>query len=142
MKIEIYDSLPDAAAEVRKNVFINEQGFKEEFDDIDEMAVHIVMFNEKDRPIATCRLFKRSDEYILGRLAVIMEYRGKGIGEKMIEEAERYISQQKNEYISSKLVLHAQCRVRGFYEKMGFDAYGNEDEDEGCPHIWMQKNIV
>lgn len=37
--------------------------------------------------------------------------------------------------------LHAQCRVRAFYEKLGFCGYGVEDEDEGCPHCWMKKQL-
>ncbi len=36
--------------------------------------------------------------------------------------------------------LHAQCRVKNFYEKSGYQAYGEIDEDEGCPHIWMRKS--
>ena len=33
----------------------------------------------------------------------------------------------------------AQVRARGFYEKAGYTAYGEEFPEEYCPHIWMKK---
>ena len=41
MEIKIYNQLPDEAKEIRLEVFVKEQGFEEEFDDIDETAAHI-----------------------------------------------------------------------------------------------------
>lgn len=41
----------------------------------------------------------------------------------------------------AELVLHAQCRASGFYEKSGFEKLGDADDDEGCPHIWMKKHL-
>lgn len=34
----------DEAVETRENVFVKEQGFEKEFDEIDEKAIHLVMF--------------------------------------------------------------------------------------------------
>ena len=31
--------------------------------------------------------------------------------------------------------------VKEFYEKQGYQVFGEEDFDEGCPHIWMYKDI-
>ena len=45
MEIKIYNQLPDEAKEIRLEVFVKEQGFEEEFDDIDETAAHIVLFD-------------------------------------------------------------------------------------------------
>ena len=42
MSICVYDSLPDEAVEIRENVFVKEQGFEKEFDEIDENAFVIV----------------------------------------------------------------------------------------------------
>lgn len=79
MKMEIYKGITDAAKEIRTKVFINEQGFSREFDDIDETAVHFVIFEENNTPVATCRIFWDSEmnSYVLGRVAVMKEYRGK-----------------------------------------------------------------
>ena len=92
MRVEVFSSLPDSAREIREKVFISEQGFTQEFDDIDEAAVHLVMFDE-NVPAATCRIFKGDEQglYVLGRLAVVKEYRGKQLGLALIKEAEKYV---------------------------------------------------
>lgn len=137
--IKIFETLSDDAKEIRQAVFMGEQGFENEFDEIDERSTHIVMYNQENEPIATCRVFIGEDEdtYILGRLAVKKQYRGQNIGTKMVAEAEKVVKRKGG----NSLCLHAQCRVKSFYEKSGFDAYGQVDEDEGCPHIWMKKQI-
>lgn len=112
METVIYKGIPNHAKEVRQKVFVDEQGFHNKFDDIDETATHIVMFNEDKIPIATCRIFWDAvmNTYILGRLAVIKEYRGKNIGSVIVKEAEKYI--QKNG--GKCMALHAQCRITAF----------------------------
>lgn len=138
METVIYQGIPNYAKEVRQKVFVEEQGFHNEFDDIDETATHIVMFDEDKMPVATCRIFWDTvmRAYILGRLAVIKEYRGRNIGSVIVREAEKYI--QKND--GKCIALHAQCRVTAFYQNLGFTEFGDTDE-EGCPHIWMKKTL-
>ena len=46
MKVAIYETLADPAKEIRKKVFIDEQGFQDEYDEIDETAVHFVLFED------------------------------------------------------------------------------------------------
>lgn len=137
MIVERFTPAPDEAIEVRTEVFVHEQGFRDEFDDIDEIAMHFVAFDEADRPIGTCRVFVGDDAqvYLLGRLAVVKEYRSKGLGSQIVEAAEDYVRSVGGKEIR----LHAQCRVSGFYEKIGYTSYGEIEEEEGCPHIWMKK---
>lgn len=139
MKISVYESFPDHAKEIREAVFIKEQGFQHDFDQTDDTAIHIVMFDENEIPAATCRVFwdEEMSSYVLGRLAVIKKYRGKNIGTAMVKEAEECV--KKRGGIS--MVLHAQCRVADFYKKLGFTEFGGIEYDEGCPHVWMKKNI-
>lgn len=139
MKVEIYKKITDDAKEIRTKVFINEQGFSKEFDDIDETAIHIVIFNDNNIPVATCRIFEDTamNAYVLGRLAVIKEYRGKNLGSIIVKEAEQYIKKIGGTCI----ILHAQCRVNAFYQKLGFTEFGDTDKDEGRPHIWMRKYL-
>ena len=47
---------PDARA-IRQSVFVEEQGFEYEFDDIDEIALHLVLYDEKMIILVTWRLF-------------------------------------------------------------------------------------
>ena len=54
MDIKIYDTLPEEAVRIRKTVFVEEQGFQDEFDKIDSYARHLVLF-DGENPIAVCR---------------------------------------------------------------------------------------
>ena len=137
MKIRIYEGIPDCAKEIRQKVFVEEQGFRDEFDDIDKTAAHIIMFDEEERPAAACRVFwdAARNMHIIGRLAVIKEYRGRNTGSAMLQEAERYIRQNGGRCAA----LHAQCRAAAFYQKSGFTEFGDADDEEGVPHIWMKK---
>lgn len=56
MFIKIYDEIPEEAKTIREAVFIKEQGFKDEFDEIDDVAKHVLLF-EGDIPVGTCRFF-------------------------------------------------------------------------------------
>ena len=44
MNYKIYDQLPQEAKEIRIKVFMEEQGFKDEFDDLDDLCQHLVVF--------------------------------------------------------------------------------------------------
>ncbi len=139
MKTVVYDNIPNYAKEIRQKVFIDEQGFCHEFDNIDKISAHIVMFNEYNTPVATCRIFWDSimNSYVLGRIAVVKEYRRKNIGSVMVKEAEKYVQKKGGKSIT----LHSQCRITSFYQKLGFTEFGDIDDEEGCPHIWMKKYI-
>ena len=140
MKISVYESFPDSAKEIREAVFVKEQGFQHEIDETDDTAIHIVMFDEEEIPVATCRVFwdEEMGSYVLGRLAVVKEHRGKNIGAAMVEEAEECVKKRGGK----SMVLHAQCRAADFYKKIGYTEFGSIENDEGCPHIWMKKNMV
>lgn len=138
MIFKTYDFLTDDVKIIRQKVFMEEQGFENEFDGIDDTAIHIVLYDEKT-PVATCRVFKGEEEgsYILGRLAVRKEYRGRSIGTDMMKEAEKLVIHNNGH----SLKLHAQCRVKNFYAQSGYEEYGKVEDDEGCPHIWMKKEL-
>ena len=138
MNIKIYNTLPMEAQKIRKTVFVEEQGFHEEFDKIDTYAKHLVLYDD-EIPIATCRFFERdsSTDYMIGRIAVIKQYRGNNIGSDLLKRAESEIKKLGGKNI----LLHAQESAREFYEKQGYCSYGEIDFEENCPHIWMCKKI-
>lgn len=72
MDTKMYTALPQEAKDIRIEVFMKEQGFENEFDDIDNISFHIVVFDE-EKPIGTCRFFKENDHYTIGRVAVLKE---------------------------------------------------------------------
>ena len=139
MKILVFDTLTEYAKKVRKEVFMQEQGFQNEFDEIDNIAWHIVMFHEEE-PVAACRVYedKEKETFVIGRLAVIKKYRGKNYGSDMVNKAISIVAENGGDSVS----LHAQCRVKKFYRSLGFHEYGKIEDDEGCPHIWMKKSLV
>lgn len=138
MQIKMYERLPEQAILIRKSVFMGEQGFKNEFDEVDEIATHIVIF-ENDKPVATCRFFysEQKDCFVIGRIAVSKIYRGKNYGAVIIKNVEKEIYNQGG----MRIVLSAQCRASQFYKKQGYQIQGDSYLDEGCPHIWMYKEL-
>ncbi|MDE6055580.1 MAG: GNAT family N-acetyltransferase, partial [Lachnospiraceae bacterium] len=98
-----------------------------------------VLFNEDELPVATCRVFwnKTMNTYTLGRLAVIKKCRGKNIGSAIVREAEKCVQEKGGKSI----VLHSQCQAAGFYKKLGYEEFGDIENEEGCPHIWMRKSL-
>lgn len=90
MNYELFNNMPPEAQQIRETVFVKEQGFCDEFDETDSSAIHLVGF-DGSIPAATCRFFKENGEdiYIIGRFAVLKQYRGQNIGAKMLEKAEQ-----------------------------------------------------
>ncbi len=138
LHFEASERLSDDAARLRREVFMEEQGFREEFDDDDEKSVHIVMYDD-DAPIAVCRIIPGDDgrSCRIGRVAVSADCRGASMGAAMMEEAERQAVARG--WIAAE--VSAQVRAKGFYERCGYAAYGDEYMDEHCPHIAMRKNL-
>ncbi len=137
MKTVLYKNFPDCAKEIREAVFIKEQGFQSEFDETDGKAVHLVAFDNGGMPVATCRVFLDdiTDSYTLGRLAVLKAYRHQKLGALLVEAAEEYVKSMGGK----TLILHSQCQAAAFYRGLGFAEYGDVEDDQGCPHIWMRK---
>lgn len=134
--IRQFDALPDEAVFIRKEVFMKEQGFKNEFDATDKRSLFLVGY-QNGKPAATCRIFynPENDIYIFGRIAVLKCYRGNGLGSELLKNAEDYIK-SKN---AKKAGIFAQVRAVPFYETLGFTCKGDEYLDENCPHIYMEK---
>ncbi len=139
MRVEVFQDIPQQAVEIRHKVFITEQGFSYDLDDIDPIAIHFVLFDDSDIPVAACRVFQDVTKgcYLLGRLAVAKESRGKHMGSFLVTQAEEYVRQLGG----GQIQLHAQCRSTDFYQKLGFSAYGEVEYEEDCPHIWMRKYL-
>ena len=138
LHFKMYVQLPPEAVQIRQEVFVEEQGFEVEFDETDHHARHIVLFDD-EMPVGVCRFYLDDDKnaYVLGRVAVRKEFRGRSFGLMLVQEAEKQVRALRGD----KLLLAAQTRVREFYEKQGYAAEGEEFLDEYCPHIWMSKAL-
>ncbi len=139
VKIKAYEYLPEASKAIREEVFVTEQGFQEEFDTVDNRAVHFVAYDASGSPMGTCRIFTEASDsiYYLGRLAVIKEYRAMKIGSALLAAAESAARSRGADYI----FLHSQQRAMQFYKKCGYEEFGEIELEEGYPHIWMKKRL-
>ncbi len=137
MEIRVFEQLPNEAVEIRNEVFVNEQGFQEEFDELDKTATHLVGFYD-NKSVATCRIIRKSESaYLIGRIAVRKSLRGGGLGSEIIRSAENIIKTGGGKTI----YIHAQTRAIVFYKKLGYFPIGDPDEEEGCPHQMLFKKI-
>lgn len=138
-QFRVFGALPDDAVSIRKIVFCGEQGFKEEFDDIDQRAAHLLLYID-NRPAAVCRYYRDDAEnaWHIGRIAVLAEYRGLGLGAKILREAERRIRDAGGKIA----LIGGQKRVAEFYRKSGYEDAGEEYLDEGVLHVRLVKNLA
>lgn len=135
LRFEMSVTLPPAAQALRQEVFMEEQGFSYEFDETDNTALHLVLYDD-DEAVAVCRMFPDGpDVWHIGRVAVKKNRRGQRLGEAIIAEAETAVSLHG----AKKMVLSAQVQAAGFYKKLGYAQVGGEYLDEHCPHVNMEK---
>ncbi|KLN96248.1 GNAT family N-acetyltransferase [Moellerella wisconsensis] len=120
---------------LRHAVFSDEQGFPAEIDvdQYDDTAVHVVLF-DNNNPIAVLRAMDLQDGRLkIGRVAVLAEYRGKGVGRMLMDFIANYA---RNNHFN-QLVLSAQCSAKAFYDRLGYQAEGDIYSEEGVDHIKM-----
>ena len=125
-----------AAYQLRKEVFISEQGFIDEFDHIDEICEHLLLL-DNELPIATARLYEEGGVYHVGRICVVRDYRKLGIGRKIMDEVELRVRLRG----ADVLELGSQLQAQAFYEKFGYTAFGDVFYEQDCPHVMMRKEL-
>ena len=88
-----------------------------EFDAHDTPETKYIVLLDDDFPVATARLYALSAEAVmLGRIVVLPEYRGKGLGRLAVTEAEKWAAE-----LGYRLaVLESREEKVGFYEKLGY----------------------
>lgn len=123
---------------IRRIVFIKGQNVPEdrEVDGMDGEALHLLL--EKDgAAIGTARLLLDDDTGKIGRVAVLAEHRGRGYGLLLIEKSIDVL----RVHGMRRVKLGAQTHAIGFYEKLGFTAFGPEFMDAGIPHRNMVTDL-
>lgn len=115
-------------------------GLREEFDEYDAPDTKYIVLTDNGFPIATCRILKRTDETAeIGRVVVLEDYRGKGLGKMVMESAEEWIS----ELGYSTIVVESRDVAVGFYEKLGYVSDSSALHNSGtfiCQH--MEKRLA
>lgn len=125
--------LMEMAFSVRERVFIEEQQVPEDLekDEHDRTAMHFVLLR-KGTPLAAAR-YRQTDKGIkLERFAVLKEYRGEGLGKKILQFVlQDLINTDKPIY------LNAQEQVVNFYSRFGFKKQGEAFYEAGIRHYRM-----
>lgn len=129
----------DACIAIRMDVFVAEQGIpvEEEIDALDEQAIHLIA-REDGIGVGTARLISIEDVGKIGRVCVAKSHRGTGLGAKLILAGLDWFSTEKG---ITRAYLSAQVNAIGFYEKLGFRAYGEEYDDAGIAHRDMERPL-
>ena len=123
---------------VRVAVFVEEQGIprSEEFDDLDATAVHCIAY-AGGVPVGAGRLLPGDGYAKIGRMAVLAERRGSGIGGMVLDALEREGAARGIRLFK----LSAQVTARAFYERHGYTALGDVYDEVDIPHIAMEKRV-
>ncbi len=131
------------AYDIRTRVFVDEQKVpvEEELDAYDEDAAHFLIESpgpNAPHAIATARLIDKGHGVAkIGRVAVLADYRGRGLGAMLM----RYVEDYACERGFIRLVLDAQIKALAFYARLGYVAEGEVFLDAGIEHRFMSKTL-
>ena len=120
---------------VREPVFVVEQEVEPDFewDEIDATAIHLLA--EADgKPVGCARIIKHQK---IGRMAVLKDWRGTGIGMALLLEAINICKA----YGSKTINLTAQTHAISFYKQAGFVEISGVYQDANIPHVDMQLDL-
>lgn len=127
---------PGDIRNIRQKVFVEEQSVPPEleWDATDEIADHFLAVLPDNTPAGVARLFSTLGETgHIGRMAILPEFRGRGIGEALLRHL---ITESAGQY--QELQLSAQQHAIAFYHRAGFHVCSEPYDDAGIPHLDMR----
>ncbi|MCF3973036.1 GNAT family N-acetyltransferase [Paracoccus salsus] len=138
MRIELTRDL-DACRALRRTVFIEEQGVPEaeEWDGLDGEALHLLVWQE-GAPVGTARILLKGATGKIGRVCVLAEARGSGLGAALIRAAMDVLRARPG---ITHARLGSQVHAIGFYERLGFSVDGPIYDDAGIAHRDMTREL-
>ena len=129
----------DTCRALRRTVFVEEQGVPEadEWDDLDGEAIHLLAWQD-GRAVGTARLLLKAGTGKIGRVCVLANARGAGLGAALIRASMDVLRTKPG---VTRVMLGAQTHAIGFYEKLGFAVCGPIYDDAGIPHRDMDRDL-
>ncbi len=113
---------------------------RREFDGHDTPDTKYIVITDDSFPVATCRLYGIDEKSaMIGRVVVLPEYRGKGLGSQVVCEAERWLRDLGFE----TAVVESRDVAVGFYKKAGYTVTGEKvihGDTFDC--IRMEKSLI
>jgi YbgC/YbaW family acyl-CoA thioester hydrolase len=140
VQVGSWQELERDGSKVRTEVFVEEQGIprEDEWDEADKMAVHAVVYNRLDMPLATGRLLVYAPGVgKIGRMASKRVLRGSQLGRQVLDA----LTAKAKARGDTEVILHAQRSAAGFYAKSGFQERGEPFDEVGIAHIEMHKQL-
>lgn len=112
---------------------------REEFDEHDGPDSKYIVLLDEDFPVATCRFYETdNDSVMIGRVVVLDEYRRRGLGKRVLEEAESWIK----EIGYKTIILESRDVAVDFYKKMNYTVTsGQIIHGETFDCIRMEKQV-
>ena len=141
MAVGEWSSLAEGARAVRLEVFVQEQRIPLalEQDAADAGAIHVLIRNRLDLPVATGRLLQVAPGVgQIGRLAVRRDMRGCGLGQLALKA----LMAAATRCGDREVMLHAQSSAQSFYSAHDFVPRGEVFMEAGIGHIEMVRNLV
>ena len=121
---------------LRIEIFVVEQScYYQELDDEDKEAFHVSIYNN-GIIVAVGRIIPNLNnrEVKIGRIAVKMNQRKKGLASSMMEDMLNFISKKYGDF---SVLLSAQTYLIKFYQSYGFNEIGDTYLEDGIEHINM-----
>lgn len=124
---------------IRVAVFVEEQAvpLELEMDEYDDVAIHFLMRDTEGTPLATARLLDKYGLAKIGRVAVLKDARGLGLGLTLMQ----FVVDEARRRGFIEAVLDSQTYAIPFYERLGFIAEGDEFDDAGISHFLMRRKL-
>lgn len=126
---------------IREQVFQQEQGIARELDvdGLDEAAIHAACYRVEEQEkkdaekviVATGRLICEEGRYLIGRVAVLKQERGRKYGDFVV----KMLVYKAFQLGAREVYCNAQAHAVGFYQKIGFEQCGEAFEEAGRQHI-------
>lgn len=123
---------------LRRLVFIEEQHVPEEIEmDADDAVAFHALALDGATPVGCGRMVTHEDQVKIGRMAVLRDRRGSGIGRQVLE----FLMDAARRQGFRKAILHAQMTAEGFYLKNGYIPVGEVFEEAGIAHRLMERDL-
>jgi predicted GNAT family N-acyltransferase len=126
---------------IRTAVFVVEQQVPaaEEIDLLDRTARFLVAYDDAGAPVGTARiLIADAATAKIGRVAVLPAWRHRGLGRQLMAAAETFIKDQTSACL---IKLGSQISAQPFYEKIGYEPFGDRFVEAGIDHVMMRKPV-
>ena len=136
VRIVDWSHCSEALSSLRHAVFVEEQGvpLELELDGEDAGARHAAAFADDGEIIGPGRMLASGK---IGRMAVCQPLRRKGIGRALLDTLVEEARQMNLPQVS----LGAQLSAIPFYERAGFQTYGDVFLDAGIDHKMMKRML-